>query len=190
MRLQSLLRNPLEPHKFRGYKAGLMSALTLGAGKVLEVGCGHRHYASYCRGEQYVGVDIVLTPDVMATASSLPIRSECFDRVLMLDVLEHVYDIDKALGECVRVLRMGGLLLVLTPNMMGFGFYDSFADPTHLHHLTWAGLERRLRKHGMQVLARITLHMHILWPLRYLRCRHLTPIQQSICVVAVKRHGT
>ncbi|MEM4297618.1 MAG: class I SAM-dependent methyltransferase [Nitrososphaerota archaeon] len=188
MQLQPLLRSPLDPHRFRVYKAGLVSAFTRGAVRVLEVGCGHKHYAPYCHGDLYVGVDVELAPDIQGSATSLPIRSGCLDRVLMLDVLEHVHDIDKALGECVRVLRKDGLLLILTPNTMGFGLYDSFADPTHAHHLTWMGLERRLRRHGMNVLARIPLHMHIIWPLNNIRSRHLTAIQQSICVVAVKRY--
>ncbi|MCS7145806.1 MAG: class I SAM-dependent methyltransferase [Nitrososphaerota archaeon] len=174
---------PLEPHRFRQYKAELVGEHTRGVGRVLEVGCGLRHYERYCGGLEYVGLDVNLSmrPSVVASAERLPFRDCCFEVVFMLDVLEHVGDVEAALRECVRVLRRGGRLLVTTPNTTGFGFYDSFADRTHLHHFSWRGLEEILRKSGLSVERRIPLHLHIFWPIR---SRLLMPLQQSICLVA------
>lgn len=47
--------------------------------------------------------------------TNLSFASESFDVVLSTDVLEHVYDIDLALRECLRVLRPGGTLLFTVP---------------------------------------------------------------------------
>ncbi|MEM2910340.1 MAG: class I SAM-dependent methyltransferase [Nitrososphaerota archaeon] len=184
--MNRLLKSPLEPHRFRGYKAELVAAFTSGALRVLEVGCGLRHYEAYCMGKQYVCVDIGLRPDVLASASSLPFVDGCFDRVIMFDVLEHVVDIKNAIWECRRVLADNGLLLILTPNTLGLGFYDSFADPSHLHHFSWRGLTKLLHSCGLNVIAQIPLPLHIYWPLRLIRNRKLRFIQQSICVVAVR----
>lgn len=173
----------VEPHRFHRYKAELVGEYTRGVDRVLEVGCGLRHYERYCRGAEYVGVDSdsTLKPMVVARAESLPFRESCFEVVVMLDVLEHVGDLEAALRECVRVLRRGGRLLVTTPNTVGFGFYDSFADRTHLHHFSWHSLENTLRKVGLSVERRIPLHLHIFWPIR---SSLLVQFQQSICLVA------
>jgi len=179
----------LQPHRFREYKAWLVAFFTSKACRVLEVGCGYGHYASYCRAVDYVGVDISWSPDVQASATALPFRDGCFDRVVMMDVIEHVADLELVLRECCRVLRLGGLVMILTPNTIGLGFYDSFADRTHIHHLTWLGLERKMSRHGLKILAKIPLHLHITWPFRHLRSRYLTYIQQSICLLGVKGHG-
>lgn len=46
----------------------------------------------------------------------LPASAEVFDLVLMDNVIEHIYDPRRVLGECRRVLKKGGTLAVLTPN--------------------------------------------------------------------------
>jgi SAM-dependent methyltransferase len=181
--------SPLQPYRFREYKAVLVASFTSKAGRVLEVGCGPGRYASFSKAEDYVGVDIGWSPDVRASAVALPFRDGCFDRVVMMDVIEHVADVDRVLSECWRVLRTGGLLMILTPNTLGFGVYDSFADPTHIHHFTWHSLERRFLSHGIHVLARIPLHLHIAWPLKHLRSGRLIYLQQSICLLGVKKDG-
>jgi len=55
---------------------------------------------------------------VGADAASLPFGDESFDMVTMVETLEHVYLEDRpaALGECRRVLRPGGVVVLSTPN--------------------------------------------------------------------------
>jgi len=53
---------------------------------------------------------------VCGDATALPFESQSFDAVTMFDVLEHIPDHEKAVSEAVRVLRVGGFLLVSTPN--------------------------------------------------------------------------
>jgi len=49
--------------------------------------------------------------------ASLPFSDEQFDVVAMYQVLEHIDDPPKALAECRRVLRPGGRLVVVGPNL-------------------------------------------------------------------------
>lgn len=53
-----------------------------------------------------------------ADAARLPFRSGSFDAITMVETLEHIFIADReaALGECYRVLRSGGPLVLSTPN--------------------------------------------------------------------------
>jgi len=59
-------------------------------------------------------------PDWVAAdlISDLPFRSESFDLVLMLEVIEHLPDIPHSLREIARVLKPGGIAIVTTPNRL------------------------------------------------------------------------
>ena len=48
----------------------------------------------------------------------LPFRSEAFDLVMMLEVIEHLPDIAHSLREIARVLKPGGTAIVTTPNRL------------------------------------------------------------------------
>lgn len=101
--------------------------------RLLEVGCGYgRLSASLVEsGAQWTGVE--LSPSMAAhcrrtlPASAwlvrgdnceLPFAEGSFDRVLCSGVLMHVEDERKALGELVRVLRPGGVLVVSGNNLL------------------------------------------------------------------------
>ena len=65
-----------------------------------------------------------------SVGEALPFRNNCFDAILSFDVFEHVRSVRKVLGECWRVLRPEGVLLVLFP-----GYFH----PTE-HHLSMVTL--------------------------------------------------
>lgn len=52
-----------------------------------------------------------------AMIEALPFEDNAFDRVLCGEVLEHVFDKDRALTELLRVLKPGGTLVISVPNM-------------------------------------------------------------------------
>ncbi len=63
-----------------------------------------------------------------ASALFLPFEAETFDRVLMFDIVEHLYpaELAVALAEARRVLKQGGRIIVHTaPNV----WYDRYAYP-------------------------------------------------------------
>jgi ubiquinone/menaquinone biosynthesis C-methylase UbiE len=51
---------------------------------------------------------------IIASAENLPFKNEVFDRVIMLEVLQHVSNKKKALEEMKRVLKPGGMVLIQT----------------------------------------------------------------------------
>jgi len=109
--------------------------------RVLDVGCGRGEIALHAarRGAEVVGIDysadcLRLTRQTLevasdrertrvtlrqADATALPFGDEAFDRVLMLDIVEHLHDwqISRALRETYRVLSPQGYLVLHTlPN--------------------------------------------------------------------------
>jgi len=96
---------------------------TLPAGtRVLDAGCGEGVLVEEWRNRLAIeGVDANYSSDLVRTGSvtALPYEDRAFDRVLCLDVLEHLAFSDQAtaLAEIFRVLRSGGEALVTVPNL-------------------------------------------------------------------------
>ena len=116
---------------------------------VLDVGCGRgemlRHTSrlgARAFGIDYARVAAQLSQKIavqetaaghptgvyQASALYLPFEAASFDRVLMFDIVEHLYpaELDLALSEALRVLKPGGRIIVHTaPNV----WYDHYAYP-------------------------------------------------------------
>jgi len=58
----------------------------------------------------------------------LPFPDEFFDRVLIAEVMEHLYEDEKALTELVRVLKKGGKLAVTVPTCFTEKVYRFLSD--------------------------------------------------------------
>ena len=53
-------------------------------------------------------------------AAGLPFANDSFDCVSFCEVIEHLVDPDRALQEIARVLKIGGTLVITTPNMVSW----------------------------------------------------------------------
>lgn len=146
----ALRHSPLHPQWFAfGYKErALREAAAAARGALLDVGCADGVLRSRLDAAvAYTGLDYPGTatnlyhtrPGVFGDAQRLPFLDASFDRVALLDVLEHLPRPDEALQEAARVLRPGGAVLIHVP----------FAYPLHDRPFDFW----RLTEHGLAALA-------------------------------------
>jgi len=56
------------------------------------------------------------SPCVAAAGETLPFQDARFDGLFLINVLEHVTDLEAVLSECARVLEEDGICVAITPN--------------------------------------------------------------------------
>lgn len=118
---------------------------------LLDVGCGNGNYLEFaCRAGWHVrGVDFDPLAVATARARGLDVlegtikilagESECYDRITLSHILEHVYDPWDVLADCYRLLKPGGVLWLETPNANSNGhkafgpYWRGLEPPRHLH---------------------------------------------------------
>ena len=149
-----------------------VTELVAGQGPVLDVGCGSsRIIAALPIGS--VAVDVLMRklryarkfgrPLVHASGFSLPFADESFPCVLCSQVIEHVPKDSSILDELCRVLRVGGRLVLGTPDYAnwqwvcmekayGMAAPGAYADE-HIAHYTYDELARIFQERGFELEA-------------------------------------
>lgn len=88
-------------------------------GNVLDVGCGPGKFRNHINGANYFGLDpIVLTesesfPFVHSMAEHIPFKDNTFSHIFVINVLDHLRDLDTFYKEVVRVLHIDGRLHIV-----------------------------------------------------------------------------
>jgi cyclopropane fatty-acyl-phospholipid synthase-like methyltransferase len=152
--------------------------------RVLDVGCGRGEILRRCAqlgarayGIDYADVAVRMSHDVAraeaasgdrppigvqrADAKRLPYPAAVFDRVLIFDVVEHLFpwELDVTLKEAQRVLRPGGMLAIHTaPNR----WYDRYAYPAVrlVRTLQGRGAQYPANPRALNVAANVDVHVN------------------------------
>jgi len=144
----------LERRPITGYPAKLAHRLThlhniLVGAKLLEVGAGRPDVLNGFRlaGIDVYGCDISKVSEIACKKENipfkyvdlengkLPYRSETFDVVYSKSVIEHMLDPLSFVTESFRVLKPGGILLILTPDWEA-NYKTFFDDFTHVRPMS------------------------------------------------------
>ena len=109
------------------------------SGRVLDFGGGTkasyrermRLWMSGCTYES-ANIDPSIAPTHLITSDQpLPIHDDCFDAIVTLNTLEHIYEIEKVLRELLRVLKPGGAFTATVPFLFRIhGHPDDFLRAT------------------------------------------------------------
>lgn len=140
-------------------------------GTILDIGSGDGRYVHFFRelapNAKIIPMDISHTRmgrirdggflGAVASATELPFQDRKFDRIFLMQVIEHISNYRQTISECARALKHDGICFVTTPNYPIKRFYDwvhafrnrkwskIFDDPTHCSPFSADSLRRALR---------------------------------------------
>ena len=120
---------------------------------VLDIGCGDGPFASFCaeRGAEVIFADIdaekVAAVDAMlkqsparavlplvTDAKPIPLADARVNKVIAMEVLEHVEDPAQFMRELVRVAKPGALFLLTVPDPLGESVQKKLAPAAYFEH--------------------------------------------------------
>lgn len=173
--------------------------------RVLEVGCGGGHILEKVKQGELYGLDIsdfmlkIAKRRLSGTeaklasgdAGSLPFKDVSYDRIICTEVLEHVLDPEKVIGEIARIARQNCEIILTVPNeslinslkklIMKLGLWrllfsrkyeisKEMNEEWHLHVFDLKRLRELLR--DKLVIEKVKYVPFVFLPLRYIiKCR-------------------
>jgi SAM-dependent methyltransferase len=135
-----------EPKRIELYK--YVASLCRGP-KVLDLGCGDGELLSYVNGdvEKYgidfskVAIEKALRRQIghfeVGDIRKLPYQSESFDTVVLMEVIEHLDDVDDVILQAIRVMKKDGCLIITVPNQECLSD-EKWPGGVNLHLSTWS----------------------------------------------------
>ena len=140
-------------------------------GHLLDVGCGSGQALQFMAEFGWQGQGVDFDPEAVQIAEKKGLEvhlgsledqaypSDSFDAITMSHLIEHVHDPLSLLGECRRILKPRGQLVIVTPNSGSWGhqrFGSSWMHldpPRHLHIFNGHSLRTLLEMAGFQLVS-------------------------------------
>ncbi len=116
---------------------------------ILDVGSGRGDFTAALQKHRSIALEVYPYPEVDVVCDltqTNPFRANCFDAILLLNVLEHVYDTHALLGTLASLLKPGGCLIMAIPFMVKI-----HQAPVDYVRYTHFALQRLGEQHGLQV---------------------------------------
>lgn len=123
-------------------------------GRLLDVGCGNKPYATLLNCDEHVGIDVGLSPhnqskfDTVFDGMTIPFGDATFDSVLCTEVLEHAREPRRLALEIGRVLKPGGYAFWTVPFV-----FPHHEQPYDFHRFTRFGMEELAATAGLTVVS-------------------------------------
>lgn len=122
--------------------------------RLLDAGAGEGQFAHHFPRQRYTGVDLGVGDtawnyaglDAVADLSALPFPDATFDAALNVVTLEHLREPGRALLEMARVLKPGGVLLLIAPHE-----WEVHQAPHDYFRYTCHGLRFLIQQAGLDV---------------------------------------
>jgi SAM-dependent methyltransferase len=147
-------RKLFSPVEYAFYRVMAPALSEYARGKVIDVGCGDMPYKSVivAHATEYDTIDVERrVPEVKFVGDVHDMKvlaDETYDSAVCLDVLEHVHDPLRALGEIRRVLKRDGRLLLSVPHLSRL-----HEEPHDYFRYTKYGLSSLFDRAGFEVLS-------------------------------------
>lgn len=162
--------------------------------KILEIGCHQGAWSVKLAGRAgfLVGLDVNLwdlsqarknassqgcenAGFVLASAEFLPFKNTSFNKVLGVDVIEHISDDKKAVLEASRVLKPKGRLVLTTLKKERRHYLKRIVFEDHLREYSWRKLEALFAGSGLKIKEKAEFYRFfstIAWEIRGLLLKY------------------
>ena len=145
--LKSILINHIHDRQLKQYAAIYLN------GRMIDIGCGAKPYREFLAPyvNEHIGVDREDTShdksniDLFGTAYELPVEDSFFDCAICTAVLEHLEEPERALRECYRVLKPGGVAIYSVPFI-----WHLHEEPRDFYRFSKYGLKYIFNKVGFE----------------------------------------
>jgi SAM-dependent methyltransferase len=159
-----------EKRLFARHHLRLIKKFVRGRGKILEIGAGAGFFLDEARKAGFEPFALEINPvytgylqDVIKiavenkTLSAASFPDEEFDVIYHCDVISHFYDPLSEFNEMNRKLKMGGLLVFETGNLVDvderfYPYYPSFQFPDHLYFFGRENIKELMRRTGFEIV--------------------------------------
>ena len=129
--------------------------LNIGAGEVIwienDLFLGRKNFYSSDIEEKNLSKKNKAINKIVADAKKLPFKNNELSQVIILDVLEHIKEDDKAVKEINRVLKKSGKLVVCVPNDTFLSYFNPVRYVQHERHYTIKRITNLLEKEGFKI---------------------------------------
>jgi 2-polyprenyl-3-methyl-5-hydroxy-6-metoxy-1,4-benzoquinol methylase len=179
--------------------------------RILDLGCGDGYFMAYLknrfRDANIIGADYnlralrfarIMTDDVPCVATSavsLGLKEDCFDAVLLLDVIEHLSgdDRDKVIDQVSVTLKPGGVVIITVPSK------KLPMNPSHYDHFCIRDLEMLMKRKFAEIkITGCCLHLPIIheltrfpiiWRIIYFIIRECNPQNAATLIAYGKKNN-
>lgn len=94
-------------------------------GDGLDIGCGGR---SINKEIDRLDIDPKKEPDILCSMDKIPVADELYDFVVAQHALEHIENQEKAIKEWLRIIKKGGFILIIHPDLQHTGKQKPLAE--------------------------------------------------------------
>lgn len=128
--------------------------------RVLDVGSKNSPYKKFINFEEYFRMDVVseTKPDICCDLHEIKCNDSSFNTIIATEVLEHLYNPQKALKEIYRILKKNGMLVLSTRFI-----YKYHPDPNDYYRFTRDSLEYLLKDFSEIKVLPLGNRLHIFW---------------------------
>lgn len=131
------------------------TTLNIGAGQMQwienDLFLGNPSFISSDIDKENLGPQNLAAKKMSFDATDIPLKSNSVSQVIILDVLEHIKEDEKAISEIYRILKKGGRLIVCVPNDTFLSFFNPIRYLQHERHYTLQLISERLSRVGFTI---------------------------------------
>lgn len=153
---------------------------------VLDLGCGVGDYTKeiYKVSKNVIGLDLNVNVAKIKNGNikfrkyncnkKLDYPNNYFDKIISINLIEHLIDYDFFLSECKRILKCDGKIAITTADL-NFFLHNYFFDETHLHEWPIDKFENILKKYFKINIIKKDSSMFNYYPLSIITTKIIKP---------------